>query len=151
MLVRKYTFVLCVYVCGCGVCVYVTRCSLTSKCSHETLDGTAHRSKDEVAIDSRCNGDGESKHYHDHSSCSQVDQNEVEGLLELLVCRCDVQGQTVDGESKTDQEKHVDSKQIELPWIRQVVLRVFKGTPYKPSPVGHGDVEVVSFSAVLHL
>ena len=61
---------------------------------------------------------------------------------------CNQQCQTVDRKAKTDQEKHVDGKQFELPWVCQVILCVLKRIPDKPSPVGHGDVEIVALRAV---
>lgn len=82
----------------------------TSKCGHESLYGTSSRSKNKVAINSRCDGDSESKHAHDQSSHSQVDQNKVERLSELLVLSGHHQCQNIDGGSSTDEEKHVDSK-----------------------------------------
>lgn len=82
---------------------------LTSKCGHESLNSAGSGSKNEVAIKSRCDGDGESEGAHDQSSHSQVDQDVVERLPELLVLSRYQQCQTVDGSSSADQEEHVES------------------------------------------
>lgn len=121
---------------------------LTSECSHEPLDGAESGSEDEVAIHSRCDGDGESEGAHDQSSHSQVDQDVVERLPELLVLSRYQQCQTVDGSSSADQEEHVESQKLVNHGIHHVVLRVFKRTSNDPTPVGHGDVEVLALSAI---
>ena len=120
----------------------------TSKRSHESLHGAGFLSQNEVAADGRGEGDGEAEDAHDETSHSQVDQDEVQGLLELLVLERDQQRESVDGGSSADQEEHVDSQQLEHDRIGKIVLRVFKGASYKPSPVGHGDVEVLSLCSV---
>ena len=120
----------------------------TSKRSHESLHGARGRSQDEVAAEGRCDGDGEAEAAHDETSNSQVDQDEVQGLLELLVLERDQQCESVDGGSGADQEEHVDSQHLEHDGIGKIVLLVFEGASYKPSPVGHGDVEVLSLCSV---
>ena len=123
----------------------------TSQSSHESLNGTTHWSENKVAVDSSDECDGESKADHDQTGHGQVDQDEVERLPELLVLSGDHQSEEVDGEASADQEEHVESQNFELNWISQVVLWVFKRTSHKPRPVVHGDVEVLSLCAVLHL
>lgn len=123
----------------------------TSQCSHESLNVTAHRSQGEIAHHGAIKADCESKRDHDQSSHSQVDQDEVEGLPELLVLGCDQQCQKVDREAGADQEEHVEGQQFEHPWIRQVILCVIKRIPYKPCSVVHRNIEVLALCAVLHL
>lgn len=122
--------------------------SLTSKSGHESLESAGSGSKDEVAIDSGGNGDGKSKGAHDQSSHCQVDQDIVERLSELLVLGCYQQCQAVDGSPSADQEEHVECQNLEHDGVCQIILRVFKRTSNNPSPVGHGDVEVLSFCAI---
>ena len=120
----------------------------TSKCGHESLHSAGSGSEDEVAVDSRCDSDGESKAAHDESSHSQVDQDVVQRLPEFLVLSRDQQCQTVDGGPSADQEEHVESQKLEHDGICQIILWVFKRTSNNPSPVGHGDVEVLAFCAI---
>lgn len=121
---------------------------LTSKSGHESLNSAGSGTKDEVAVDRGDDGHGESEGAHDQSSYCQIDQNVVERLPELLVLGCHQQCQGVDWSPGAEQEKYVERQHLEHDGIRQVVLRVFKRTSDNPSPVGHGDVEVLSFRAV---
>ena len=121
---------------------------MTSKCGHESLNSAGSGSKDEVAVDSRGDGDGESEGAHDQSSNCQVDKDVVERLSELLVLGCHQQCQAVDWSPGADQKKHVECQHLEHDGIYQIILRVFKRTSDNPGPVGHGDVEVLSFCAI---
>lgn len=122
--------------------------SLTSKSGHKSLDSAGSGSQYEVAIDSGGDGDGESKGAHDQSSHCQVDQDIVERLSELLVLGCHQQCQAVDGSPSADQEEHVERQNLVHDGICQIILLVFKRTSNNPSPVGHWDVEVLSFCAI---
>lgn len=123
----------------------------TSKCRHESLNTTAQRSHGKIAHDGSVKCDREPKADHDQSSHSQVHQDKVERLPQFLVLSCDQQGQTIDGESSADQEKHVESQQLEQNWICQVILGVVKRAPHKSRPIVHRNVEVLALCAVLHL
>lgn len=80
----------------------------TSDCRKESLHRTAYGSHREIPHHTRVNGNGESKADHDQSGHSQVHQDEVERLTELLVLSCDHERQSVDGEAGDEQEKHVE-------------------------------------------
>lgn len=134
--------------CGKGPPEALKNFYLTSKCGHESLNSAGSGSENEVAVDSRGDGNGESEGAHDQPSHCQVDQDVVERLPELLVLGCHQQCQAIDRSPGADQEEHVQRQYLEHDRIYQVILRVFKRTPDNPSPVGHRDVEVLSFSAI---
>lgn len=121
---------------------------LTSQRRHESLHSAGSGPKNEVAVDSRGNCDGESEGAHDESSHCQVDQDVVERLPQLLVLGRDQQRQAVDGSPGADEEKHVESQKLVDNGVHHVILRVFKRTSDNPGPVGHGDVEVLALSAI---
>lgn len=123
----------------------------TSNGRHESFNSTGHGSQGEIAHHRCIKGDCESKDNHDQPSNSQVDQDEVEWLPELLVLRRDQQCQKVDWEASADQEKHPEGQQLKHPRICQIVLRIFKRISNKTRPVVHWDIEVLALRAVLHL
>lgn len=96
-----------------GFKVYLS--SLTYKSGHESFDGAGSRPEIKVAVDRWTKGDGEPKDDHDQPSQSQVHQDVVKRLAELLVLRCDQQCESIDGETEDDQKEHVDGQQFELP------------------------------------
>lgn len=83
---------------------------------------------------------------NDQPSQSQVNQNEVLWLSELLILSCDPQCHQVNEEATADQDKHAESQQFRERWACQEDLYIQRDSCHSSSCF-QWDVEFLALSA----